>query len=124
MLTLTFKRADEKAPAYEITVPEAAVQAADEYSASIGLANTEHLMMRFLLDNLLAGIIMPRVQHPPEVAAELSRLEAAQAAARAEYEAKRLAPLLPVLKIGGQDTTLPEIEEQLAAARKSEAADR
>jgi hypothetical protein len=116
MLTLTFQRPNQ--PAYEITVPEAAVAAADRYASEIGLANTEHLMMRLMLDNLLVNTILPRVEHPPEVQAELQRITAEQAAIRAEYETKRLSPYLPELRIGGRVTTLPEIEAQLQAARE------
>ena len=115
MLTLTFRRPNT--PAYEITVPEAAVAAADKYASEIGLANTEHLMMRLMLDNLLVGTILPRVEHEPDTQAELDRITAEQAAIRAEYETKRLAPYLPELRIGGQPITLPQIEAQLAAAR-------
>lgn len=115
-LTLTFQRPNQ--PAYEITVPAAAVQAADRYATEIGLANTEHLMMRLMLDNLLVNTILPRVQHPPEVQAELQRITEEQAAIRAEYEQKRLQPYLPELRIGGQVITLPEIEAQLRAAKQ------
>lgn len=117
MLKLTFAR--EGAPEYVITVPAAAVKAADDYAKSINLANTEHLMMRFLLDNLLAGLILPRVQHPPDVQEKIDQLQATVAATVAELESERLKPLLPVLEINGQQTTLPAIEAQLAAAREA-----
>lgn len=111
MITIGFKR--PTGPLYEITVPAITVDTADAYSRSIGLANTEHLMMRILLDQLLRGIILPRVEYSLEVKEELAAMEAQLAQIRADYEAARLNPCLPALAIGGVPTTLEQIEAAL-----------
>jgi len=104
-------------PAYEVTIPAATVSVADHYAQSIGLANTEHLMMRMLLDNLLVGVILPRAEYAPEVAAQIAAMESDMAAKKKQLDAARIAPLIPALTIGGEPTTLAEIEAALAAAK-------
>jgi len=114
-MKLTLQRGD--LPAYEITIPSATVSVADHYAQSINLANTEHLMMRMLLDNLLVGVILPRAEYAPEVAAQIAAMEADMAMKKKELDGARISPLLPTLTVGGRPTTLTQIEAALAAAR-------
>jgi hypothetical protein len=114
-MKLTLQRGN--LPAYEISIPSATVSVADHYAQSIGLANTEHLMMRMLLDNLLVGVILPRAEYAPEVAAQIAAMESDMAAKKKQLDAARIAPLIPALTIGGEPTTLAEIEAALAAAK-------
>jgi len=114
-MKLTLQRGD--LPAYEITIPSATVRVADHYAQSIGLANTEHLMMRMLLDNLLVGVILPRAEYAPEVAAQIAAMEADMAMKKKELDGARILPLLPTLTVGGRPITLTQIEAALAAAR-------
>lgn len=116
-MKITFARVGQ--PDYVVTVPPAAVLAADAYAQRIGKANTEHLICRFLLDNLLCGSVIPQTQLSQEHAAALALIEAEAAEAKARLEAERLKPFLPELTIGGQVITLPEIEAQVSAAREA-----
>lgn len=113
MISITFQR--PSGAEYKITVPGITVETADKYSHSIGLANTEHLMMRILLDQLLTGIILPRVEYTPEVKAELDAMEAQLAQIRKDYEEARLAPCIPSLSVAGVPMTLAQIEAALKA---------
>jgi outer membrane biosynthesis protein TonB len=114
-MKLTLQRGD--LPAYEITIPSATVSVADHYAQSIGLANTEHLMMRMLLDNLLVSVILPRAEYAPEVAAQIAAMEADLATKKKQLDGARISPLLPTLTVGGEPITLAQIEAALAAAR-------
>jgi len=116
-MKLTLQRGD--LPAYEITIPSATVSVADHYAQSIGLANTEHLMMRMLLDNLLVGVILPRAEYAPEVAEQIATMEADMAKKKKELDAARISPLLPTLTVGGQPITLTQIEAALAEQKKA-----
>ena len=117
-LTITMQR--EGQPPYVVTVPAASVEAGDSYSQRIGLANTEHLICRVLLDQLLVGSVIPNTTLPAAHAAELAAIEAEAAAAKRKLEEQRLAPFLPELSIGGQIVTLPQIEAQLKAAKEAQ----
>jgi hypothetical protein len=115
MMTITFARPDR--PVYEVTVPTPAVQSADTYATANGFASAEHLILRYLLDQLLVSRIIPLAQLPQEVNQALSAINLQLAELARQSEEVKLAPFLPELRVGGQVITLPEIEQQLAVQR-------
>ena len=110
-MTITFKQAGE--PDAVIIVPALTVEATDKVAQSVGKKNTLHLVARYLLDNLLVGVVLPRTPLPEHAQENISALEAELAAKKAQLEAARLAEFLPALFIGGQEVTLPQIEARL-----------
>jgi hypothetical protein len=120
MPELIFRTPSE--PDYTVIIPDKTAEVTDVKAKELGYAGWQHLILRYLLDNLLVRFVLPSVEHSPEVKAELAQIAAEQTAKAAEFETKRLAPYLPTLSIGGKEITLPAIEASLKAAKEAAAA--
>jgi hypothetical protein len=116
-MILTFARGNE--PIHKIVVPSKTIEIADNYAVSIGLLNTEHLVMKLLLENLLKGVILPLAKYSPEESAQMTIMEEELAAKKRELDIAKITPLLPTLLIGDVVTSLTAID---AAAKARQVA--
>lgn len=112
-MTVVLQR--DSGPSYKIEIPLATVAVADHYAGEIGLANTEHLLLRLLYDKLLMDVILPRAEYDSQVKDQIAVLEAELADKKNALDAARIAPLLPIMLVDGQPRTLAQLRAANAA---------